>query len=59
MGRLQSRKGYERQTKKIVCYAGKHMQHDVQLKPTFTTTCSVIIVIMSAISNGKSNSRNS
>lgn len=45
--------------KKLSATHVTHMQHDVQLKPTFTTACSVIIVIMSAISNDKSNSRNS
>ena len=59
MGRLRSRKGYERQPKKQSSVTQvTHMQHDVQLKPTFTTACSVIIEIMSAISRNKSNSRN-
>ena len=58
-GTLAKPQGVRKTTKKKSSVTQvTHMQHDVQLKPTFTTACSVIIVIMSAISNNKSNSRN-
>ena len=45
MGRLQSRKGYERQTKKIVCHAGN----------TYATRCAAQTNIYDRVFNNNSN----
>ena len=58
-GACKAARGTKDKQKKLSATQVTHMQHDVQLKPTFTTACSVIIVIMSVISNNMSNSRNS